>query len=447
MSEALKPYLQTVYWKDIRDKIFATNPDFALLVDELSPGKDYPLYLAKYRYGDVIVDEGICRIPLPETGELVLASDSRLPADVRSGLGYCAPRFPPGVVLKNSIQLCLTPKINYVSWLKYPQGVIFALWKYLTPEANFHPVKIFNITAGVRSIFMVPNIGDAKFHKNLRLKHNLPNLPLPKSLNEHWPIFTALTNSKMSQCNWYTELLFFSEKWAQKFNSSDENWVRLCNFLLKLVAKGTDFWRNKMLFDHAFSCAQANKNLKPNPYIADTAKHLIMLCLGVLEAFAPALNDNDAPVSLLQKIYLEDYGLKDYVPTIMLPSQFSTKIPGKQAYYSLIYPTTLEFSPKSRKFVNNLYDLRELKHVANRIFEEIIEDKLGLDGTPVKDVMEKTRFDYFHSKKDRYGEIRLTNEMSIEDPDLIKSLAATKNKEFAQNGAFVRSCVRLLSVK
>ncbi|MCL5260963.1 MAG: hypothetical protein M1561_04705 [Gammaproteobacteria bacterium] len=436
-------YLQTVYWKDIRDKVFATNPDFARLVDELDPGKDYPLYLAKYRYGDVIVDRGVCRLPTPETGKLVLEADNEIPLDIQKGLEYCAPKFPAGIVLDNSIQICLTPKIaSYMPWFRYKKGTIFALWKYLHPKMTYHPAKIFTITAGANPILMTPPICDANFHKYLRLKYGLSNLPLPKTLADHWLIFKAIVNTKAAKCDWSLPLLYFSNNWVKKFSGDDPVWLKISHYLFKRVYIHSDFWRNKKYIDYAFSCAQANRNLRPNPYIVDTAKHLFMLSLGEADGFVPAIDNDAAPIDLLQKIYLEDYGLRRYIPTIFVSDSFSLQNE-RPVYYSLTHPTTLEFSPKARKFENHIYDLRELKHVMGRIIDEIKSGRLGFEDTPIIDTIGKVKFDYFHIRKDIFYEIRMTKEMANEDPNLTKTLVPTKNKLFAYTGEFVRSCVRV----
>ncbi|MCL5260176.1 MAG: hypothetical protein M1561_00625 [Gammaproteobacteria bacterium] len=442
--ESLKPYLQTVYWKDIRERMRELNPEFTALVDDIDPGKEFPLYLAKYRYGDVIVREGDFYLPTPDEGKLVRPDDASIPAEVRNGLAFTKLMFAPGIVLTNSMQLNLGSNFNFTSWFLNNSGAIFALWKRLGGAGGtFHPSKLFTITAGARSLIMTPNIGDFKFHKNLRLNYKLSNLPIPKDVFDHWPLFVSLARSQIAKCDWHTQLVFFSENWIKKINSKDLEWLKLSHYLLCLAWNHSDFWRNKALFDYAFSHAKMNRNLRPNPYIADTAKHLITLTFGVFPGFTPAIDNTAGPIELLQKIYLEDYRLTKYVPTIMQPGCFSPEKSRKPIYYSLNCPSTFEFSPKSRKFVNNLYDLRELKHVMEKVVDEIKCGRLRLDNTPIMDLMHNVNFDYFHNKNDKYGEVRPAEEIASEDPDLIKSLVTTKNKTFASNGAFFRSCIRV----
>ncbi|MCL5260175.1 MAG: hypothetical protein M1561_00620 [Gammaproteobacteria bacterium] len=442
--ESLKPYLETVYWKDIREKIHALNPKFSALVDEIDPGKEFPLYLAKYRYGDVIVREGDFYLPTPDEGKLVRPDDNGIPADIRKGLDYSKSIIAPGIVVTKSMQLSLNPNFNFMSWFLYTSGTIFALWKFLKAGVHeYHPAKIFTITAGSYSLVMAPNIGGAAYHKNLRLKYKLPNIQIPKNAIEQWPLFVSLARSPIAKCYWHTELLFFSENWVKKINCNDTAWLKLSHYLFQYVWEKSGFWRNKIFIDYAFSRAQMNRNLRPNPYIADTAKYLIFLALGVIPGFIPATDNTAGPVELIQKIYLEDYHLRKHVPTIMQPGCFSLAKPANLIYYSMTCPSTFEFSPKARKFQNNLFDLRELKHIMGKITEEIKSGRLKLDNTPIMDMIHKVNFDYFSNTKDKYGEIRSTKEMQAEDPNLTKCLVPTKNKTFAYNGELFRSCVRI----
>ena len=47
MSEKL---LQKVYWADVRKLVRSVNEKLADAIDALSPGKNYPIYLAKYSF-------------------------------------------------------------------------------------------------------------------------------------------------------------------------------------------------------------------------------------------------------------------------------------------------------------------------------------------------------------------------------------------------------------
>jgi hypothetical protein len=165
--------------------------------------------------------------------------------------------------------------------------------------------------------------------------------------------------------------------------------------------------------------------------------------MGAGVGFGVATDDTLAPIQLLQNIYLESYGLRKYAPTVLHPMHFSWKGFSSPVYYSLSLPTTLEFSPKSRKVSSTLYDLSELKHILEVFFEEVSCGHLKIEDTIIRTLAEDINFDFFHSKFDRHSEIKLTSEMVKGDSALYKSLAQYEGRELAESGTFVRGCVRI----
>jgi hypothetical protein len=437
-----QPPIQRLFWRDVREAVASVEPGFAKIADQLDPGKDYPLYLANYPYGNLIVERGKCFYPL-EDGQLVSIKDVRLPKNMRDDLAYAGTAIPAGIVLNNSIELFLKPKNWVMPWKLYTKGTIFALWGELDSVLSYHPTNIFNITAGMRSVFFIPSIGDIAFHKNLQRDLKIRMSP-PKCLLDQWELFVAITRHPELQCDWSSTLLFFSGKWLEKLQSDDPAWAMLHRYLLNYAWNKSGYWRNQQFYDIALSLAQSNRNLKPNPYLVDTEKHLGAIALSAAPGFAPAIDESPGPIALLQKVYLEIYGLKKYAPTIMCPEHFSMNATTRRPiYYSLTHPTTFEFSPKSRKQSSTLRDLRELKHITEIFIEEIKAKKLLIENTAFSKIPNMVDFDFFHNKPDSYGEIRPTSDMAKEDTWLLHSLSPYKQKDFADAGTFVRGCVRI----
>lgn len=213
--------------------------------------------------------------------------------------------------------------------------------------------------------------------------------------------------------------------------------------MLERAWRKSAYERNLMFYNLAFSRAKANRNLKPNPYLADTVKHLIMIAAGTVTGFGAAVEDSDAPISLLQKVYMESYGLKEYFPTLFVPKHFSLQETKDTAYYSLSWPTTLEFSPKSRKESSILQDLAELRHIILTFIDEVKNNKLKIEDTIIGNIANSINFEFYHSKPDKHGEIKLSNEMIKEDVRLMKSSNNIDQRHFADSGTFVRGCVRI----
>lgn len=438
-----RPQMQKVFWRDVSKDVHKISPELAKIIDEIDPGKDYPLYKASYPYGSLIVKEGVCFYP-NQDGKLVTLEDESLPADVKKALGYAESMFPAGIVLQNSIELSI-PTTKRIILFKnlFTSGYIFALWGELEKHSSFHPHQLFDITSGARSIFFLPRISDAFRHRRLCQEFDF-RLPPPTDLLSQWEVFKTIVKHPEAKCDWHSTLFYFSGKWLEKIRSDDKKWLLLSRYLFRFSWQNTSFLRNKILYDFVFSRIQETRNLRPNPYVADMVKHLFMMGIGALPGFAPALDNIGAPVNILQKIFLEVYRLDShYAPTILHPHWFSPEKPSSPIYYSLVMPTSLEFSPRCRKDHYALVDLRELAHLSKIYLEEIPKDYLKISNTLFAEIVNKIKFDYYHDGFDRDKFAQLTSMMPLSDPTLIYCPAGFDNKAFPVKAPFVRGCVKI----
>lgn len=435
-----KASIKKVYWAHIRDRVSKVNPSLAKIIDHIDPTVKFPLYLARYPYGSVIVNEGVFNVPMPN-GELMPLDESHIDSNIKEDFTYAGTGIPAGVVLDRSMHESIATTDQILPLGVVSKGSIFALWRKLDSAVSYHPIKMFTITAGARFIFMLPNISDRSLHKNLKRDFNVRQSP-PKNLLDQWEIFKTILNHPSATCDWSTELLFFSGQWFEKIKN-DPAWRDLHLYMLEHAWKRSAYERNQMFYDLAFSRAQANRNLKPNPYLADTVKHLLMIASGTAAGFGVVSGNNCGPISFLQKVYVESYGLRNHIPTIMAPRHFTSAEQCNPVYYSLTLPTTLEFSPKSRKISSTLHDLAELRHVTNVFMDEIRNGKLKVEDTTIGHIARDVAFEFFHSKPDRHGEIQLTQSMVKGDPMLVESYKDFSKWKFADSGAFIRGCVRI----
>jgi hypothetical protein len=287
---------------------------------------------------------------------------------------------------------------------------------------------------------MIPNIGDALLHKGLKRDFNI-HLQAPKNLLDQWHIFKAIASHNNS--TWGVELLFFPAKWIQKAKM-DSAWHELYLFLLEYAWVSSAYERNQLFYSFALSCVLANRNLKPNPYMLDTARHLLSTILGSTPGFRPAIDESMGPIKLIQDAYVSSYGLKKYLPTLMHPAHFSLQnLDSDPVYYSLQLPTTVNFSPKARKLPNTLLDLRELRYIMEVFFDEIKNNTVQLDSTIIGQIPQKIAISYFHNKPDIHHEISLSDKLAHTDKNLNFSLNKNAAKKFADNGAFIRGCVQI----
>ena len=80
-----KAFMQVITWKDARDEVLAVNPGFAKIVDQLDPGKKFPLIRAKYPFGANIAHEGKFYLPTPD-GNVKPIDSTNIPNEVKTKL-------------------------------------------------------------------------------------------------------------------------------------------------------------------------------------------------------------------------------------------------------------------------------------------------------------------------------------------------------------------------
>jgi hypothetical protein len=438
--------LVKVYWADIRDRVKKVEPAFAKIVDELNPDSTFPLYLAYYPYGDLIGDTRSLFIPGTWGGYHRL-SDPTLPKDIVKHLGYGMDSAPLGMVLEKQLEYFIDLKNEGISipWLVYSAGMFFPFSSILNKKSSrFYPANgILTTTSGVRSAFMLPNIGCATHHSNLQRDFNVQSPP-PKSLYEHWHVFKEIVNSGLTDCNWNSCIIYFSEKWINKLYS-DKAWLTLKIYFYELAWSYAEYKRSYFSHDFAFSMFQKKRNLKPNPYLADTARHLFITALGAAPGYTPTSADEGLPVEALQKAFVQSYGLKTYLPTIMQPTHFNFETDRLPIYYSLQNPSTHVFSPKSRKVSSTLFEMRELEYIMRIYIEELSrKDSICFD-TVMSQMAHDVKFHYFHNKSDRHHIVKPSHEIAEADNrfdyDNLKYKAS--GAKFAGDARFVRGCIMI----
>lgn len=354
--------LVKVYWKDIATQVAKVEPEFAKIVNELSPGKDFPLFLGYYPYGMYIGDTISLFIPSP-SGISYRLSDPGVPKDVIQHLGYGIKSSPLGMVLDKELEFFLDLKCLGITIPQriYTPGSFFAISRILSKKKSriYAPNGMLSTTSGARSVFMLPHIGCTTNHSNLQRDFDVQS-PTPKSLYEHWQLFKELLQSKIINSDWRSCIMFFSEAWIQKI-LNDKAWLPVRMHLHEIGWHVFEYDRSRIFYDIGFSTIQQIRNLKPNPYLADTARHLFVTALGAAPGYVPATSNNSFPWASLQYVFTQSYGLKKYYPTIMQPKLFNFESDKQGVYYSLQHPAIQAYAPKSRKASSTLFEMRELR--------------------------------------------------------------------------------------
>lgn len=427
-------------WLDFRDDVKRVEPELFQIIEKLNPGKKYTLIKARYLYGEKITDFGTIRVP-DGKGKLVRLDDPNVSPDLKTKLGYCP--TPLTLQLKNASEVFIDTEDRLVPLNVFNPGDLYGLYEILVPFTGCPSVPCWSITSGGRSVFLTAKISDAIGHKRLRAEFNI-STQAPKTLVDHWDTFKVIINQARNQNPWTSEILIFTNEWFSEKNDN-VNWLK---FQLYLYNKA--WWQsrsNRVQIEYSimwesFGKAVCARNLKPNPYIVDTVKHLMLLTTGTTPGFKAADADDETilPASVIEAAYSDVYGLGDIAPIVMHPHILGVKGSMVPVYYSMAYPSLIAGTPFMRKTSNILMELREVRTLMITL-ERVLESYEERIYEAIKNV----KFDYFHSDEDRFGEIQNSQTLAEIDPVIALALATRfKGKKFASYGPFFRGCVRVV---
>lgn len=427
---------EEVPWYEVSDTLRRVVPEVAEIFEEWGPGKDYTLIRARYPYGAEILSQGVFHLPLPD-GQVVPLSDSRVPAELRNRLSYS--RMPLGILTNNTAEVFRELDDRTFSLVYFQPGLDFGIWE------SFGWNTPYSITSGARSVYMLPKITLSTSHKKLRREFGISLSP-PKKAFEHWYTFREMSrHPDFPQRQWHTEFLFLTDKWVKQ-NPRHPGWQKLYNHILKIGWRQSGYGRQKSIFEldwQIMASALMNRGVRADPYITDTIKHLIYVAAGELPSMRPAINDEAGPISAIQQAYVDVYGLREYVPTIMQPGNFNIHQNDGPVYYSMQQPTLLEFEPRSRNALSTIDELREVMELVEYMYEEVAQRNLSMGDTNLQEITSNVKFDFFHSNTFAYGNIKPSLHMPIDDPRLMNMPGDVGERLFAAHSSFVKGCIRL----
>jgi hypothetical protein len=434
--------MEKLTWSDVRDDVHAANSELAMLIDEIDPGPEYSLYRAKYAYGDTILKNGILHVPLTKGGVVPVAGN-HVSTEVLNDLSSFL-SIPPGIVLNNNIEFFLQNTDRPIPVALHKRGSTIGLWSSENlGDSHWHMSNIWHITAGSRALFMLPKITDTASYLRLRKEFSLRSY-VPSDLSNQWSLFLELANHPEFSQPWHVDLLLFSRKWIEK--TTDPAWDKFWFKIIKRYWAKTDFSRNHWLFDYFFSCMQQKHNLKPNPYLADTVKHVFAIGAGTSPGLSVATDNTSAPIQGLQKIFTEVYGLKSYAPIMLHTNYCDVTQPDQAVYYSLQLPTTTEFAPKSRQVISNMVGLQEIKYLMGKFIKDVLSSNMLSAKDSCHYFANHLDFHYVHADEDPRREIAHSSSLLQYDPQLAAELARWPGRTFSENAPFWKGCV-LISEK
>lgn len=440
MSKEKRSLIEELTWKDVRDTVAGSCKDLADIIDNLSPGKEFTVFKVLYPFGMKILDKSSFYLPFGLNSSVAI-TDNEVDPNIKNQLLYSTP--PLGIITKNSIEVFFDIHRKVFSLAIFGKGLELGIWEH------FGWSSPYSITSGARSLYMLPKISESLSHKQLKRRFGILEAP-PKHLYDHWQVFSQLANSSNFPSTWFCEVIFLSAKWADAIKN-DEAWLKLAAYVNKKAWDHSAHSRKKAALDvvwEIFVRSLSNKELKFDPYIVDTLKHIMYICTGTVPASTPFIGNTDlGPLKSIQTIYedQEGYGLNEYVATIMQPQYFSINQP-KPVYYSLQLPTLLESLPRTKKVTSVIDNVRDLSELLNCFLSSNSElwTKLIIEKSNLKEILENLQVDYFHGDMFAYGDlIKSSSKMPEFDQNLKYDPLNDKKRIFASNSSFLRGCVRI----
>lgn len=428
--------IEKTSWEEIKYKVKLVNSSIYHVIEQISPDESIPFYFANYDFGEHFGVKNHAYLPT-SSGKLEKIDSRYTSNELFQELGYGKNSLPLGIILDKFCEWHYFGEENRI----FPDGVqgpgaIFNMYVVFDEDQTVAN-NVLSVSSGALSSFLLPNIGCRRKHGKIQ-KHFNVSASAPKSPYEHYPIFKEILQNKNTHHNWQCQILYFSKKFIDEVKNN-EKWLKLkLYFSEELRKKLTKNTYNAACNDLFLSARKINR-FRPTPFIIDTAKYIFNICMGAGIGVKPAIDDQYLPVSDLQKIYTDCYGLV-YTPTIMVPSTLGDK--NDSVYYPLQCPFAKINTYKTNQSNSTLTELEILKNVLLAYQEEFTEEGGDAYGSQVYQLSKETEFSFYHYKSSGQNQIRNSLELLETDLRLTFSYLETK-KHFSSDAKLFRGCVRL----
>ena len=428
--------LEIVKWEDVCRDVASINNELAAIIDSIPSKNDLHLIKATYLYGDLIVNNGFTYLP-DKNNKLQLINNSDLPVKIKESLSYQF--IPLFLTLRNDNEVFVDTGKRVVPLNLFHQGSLLGVFEAADFMLDRKISPRWCVSAGARSILMLPKITDNLGLDRLRLHYNIPATLRVKYLQDHWELFVAMANNPDFVQPWQNEVLFFPKDWLLKKSSQ---WNNFREYLYRQAWQQAQFSIGRIedsLQWEMFAEAISLRNLKPRPYLADQVKHILAIAAGKSPAFKPTNDEHTAPIQEIQKSIANIYLLKNHMPTIMSIdplNDFNKPIP---VYYSLSFPTVMEGTPVDKSTSTVMLDLRKIKLLMDTL-KRYVEKNPSFGNSVIHDI----GLTYFHVEADKYGEIEISSK--IPERDLTFATVDREifpDRRFCDTSQFWRGCIML----
>lgn len=419
--------IRCLRWCELLPELEQREPELARLLVQLQPDETYRFILASYPYGMNMVEQGEFRLPLNDQ-EAVSINDPRM-AEFSDDLTAYA-KMPLGLVLNKTMELYYETNNRVICDKLLPTGSVVGAWEFFDKKLHVDTSRQVNISAGARSLFLLPLISDQVSHLRLKKAFNISATP-PTKLTEHSKLFAEL--SRQLRTDWHCEVLFFCKEW---FTPSDNpNWKQFENALYQIAWRQSHSARrqleNTISWERTLYNLSERNNYLP-PRIIAQLKHVFLLSEGIFPGmvFSSGNTEELAPLPGLRDIYSEVYRLKNKAPLFMHPAYISDQQP---VYYSLNYPGNLENFLPSKRVPRLMDELRIIMTTLDSLNAGLFDRMPNLQPFTVE---------AFHPAANG-DDVICDLQQLVEQDKVLVDYFNQHDGEFSLKNAFLKGCIKL----
>lgn len=421
-----------VCWQEVKESVAKISPTFYELVENITPKCAFPLFLAKYHYGELIGSKSDFFVPNAH-GSLVKLDSGELPNEVSQSLQYGKSSAPLSMILNNYCEWFQSDENSSYPHAIQGAGTIFNQQIIFQEERSLENNTI-SLHAGARSIFMLSNIG-AQVQHNKIISTLKIHEQTPKSYDEHYTVFRSILRATKADTTWQCTILFFSEDWVKEIQHNP-NWLPIKMFFSENLRKKytNDIWG--AFYNDFFMTSQSVNRFRPTPYLIDTARHIFSIMLSKGIGYVPATNNELLPIDNIADVYSEIYGLP-YAPKVMVPGVLSKQ--NTSVYYSLQQPSKKINTFKIRMNNSAYRELVALKNIISSYVREMQSEQSVCFGTILQKACTNTQLNFYHNKFASGEDIIHSGLISTHDRRFCDQTGS--GHLFAEDARFFRGCL------
>jgi hypothetical protein len=410
--------IEIISWKDARESVLRVNPELAQAIDESQPKASHKLIKVKYPYGAEIIKKGMFFIPSGKG----LTEFSKASSELQKLLDYSWMSVPLGIVTKGAIESFWLSNDSVI-----PQGILeegaTCAKRTIFSNVKFNFKSIWNLTAGARTLFLLPSIKDREGYARLAKYFQIPSI-IPRTYFDQWFVFKDLALKNFPEHNWYSEMIFFTRPWVEEIILNKGS--PLGSYLHNSFLNNSEFLRNEHVFNfiwHNFLNTVNAKRVIVDSYLYEYSKYLVKAGMGASLAFSPDFTDRVAPIEFLSRVYVDIYSLKQQ-PIFMKTSKNKWGEEGNSLYLSLQLPIHYQNKPCRGKRSTGVESLKSISDILDIFKQKLNSDKNLIKGSILESFNNCIDYKYYHKDKTSHPEISSSN------------LILDNNKEFTPLGPY-----------